>query len=792
MYVGSPVAALDRWLLDVVGLNECEQIRGSVCWNLGGDVAVSCSAGEWLEVDADTNSLPSPLENSSTSTRHRLHVPPPALTSRSSSSSRRAIRLPVASFLPGGIPHPSSTYQITLSALSSATRRRPCCQASIAPRRGDVMQQPSHAASIQPLVTWFTEHEGVLNPDVEIAHEDSNGFHMRAIRPLTSPAIVTCPLKLTISHLNLVRSQSVVPCIDSPLQRCVGEIPDKILTYLLLVEQRCLAKEGKSAWQAYFDCLPGPAEMTTTLWFDERDLDFLRGTDLYRATYEKKDDLVKEYEDTVAVLTRLGIKPEQDRLNYELYLWAFTIMSSRSFVSTYMLPKMKTFPILFPVIDILNHTATAKVDWAFQDDSFTVALVEQNTVSAGDQIFNNYAPKQNGELLLGYGFAIPDNPIEQFAIKMALPPDMIEAAKELGFYNGENVPFGMPQSILEDNASAEEQFLRPRDHIFGRYENNIPWLRGIPPWVVHAAFVAICMQLGHTPSEINAHRPCGIIVLQVLSQLYEAVRMKSLSLANPAEQLLEPANVKQRYATIYRDGQAKIIDHIRTELETIISNLRIYKDELSPPGPVIVTTSETLRVLKEQHPSYFSEFQKGLKQHFDIDISESYTEQIKGQEQEVWTILIFVLTYITLTTENPKGLLHDWVLEWLEIHTLPSVAALPPSDPNGFDETLLGSFVYNSPEPVSVLNNIQSTYDQPILDARFGDLPVWDDDDDAGLDRLGDKVLAWASEVVDMYGTKLYGHEDRDAGRVGMYMRPYSETEPVEEKWIYEDVYILF
>ncbi|KAF1950969.1 SET domain-containing protein, partial [Byssothecium circinans] len=430
------------------------------------------------------------------------------------------------------------------------------------------------APSIRRLLAWFTKNEGYLSPDVGIVHDERSGFHVRATGQLGSPIIVRCPLKLTISHLNLDHSQSVIPHIDSPLQRCLGEIPDKTLTYLLLIEQKCLAEEGKSAWQPYFECLPTKDEMTTTLWFEEKDMEYLEGTDLYQATREKMTELVKEYEDTVAALTRLGIKPERDKLSYELYLWAVTIMSSRSFVSTYMLPELKTFPILFPVIDILNHTTEAKVDWTFQDGSFTVAVVEQESICPGDQIFNNYAPKQNGELLLGYGFAILNNPIEQFAIKLRLPPDLIEVAKELGFYESKNVPFGMPKSLLDGDPNKEQHFLRLRGHVFGRYENEIPWLRGIAPWIVHSAFVAVCMQLGHTPHDIDLYKPAGIAVLQVLLQLHKAVKLKGLLLHPTPRKQTEALSVKHQYAMIYRDGQAKIIHHIRRELEAVITSLR--------------------------------------------------------------------------------------------------------------------------------------------------------------------------------------------------------------------------
>ncbi|PVH99017.1 SET domain-containing protein, partial [Periconia macrospinosa] len=429
--------------------------------------------------------------------------------------------------------------------------------------------------SIERLVQWFRENNGWLNPDVDISYSESHGFHVCATRSLSSPVIVRCPLTLTISHLNLDHSQSTVPHVNSQLQTCLGKVPKDVLTYLLLVEQRCLAKEGKSAWQPYFDCLPSPHEMTTALWFGDDDLRYLQGTDLLPATREKKSLLEAEYHSAVTVLAELNVKLDSANFAFEDYLWAFTIMSSRAFVSTYMLPNIDTFPILFPVLDILNHSTDAKINWAFDKSCFSLELADPTSVLPGHQIFNNYAPKQNGELLMGYGFCIPDNPIEQFAIKMRLPPDMVEAARDMGLYNPDQVPFGLPESVVHNDQSAEQHFLRVRGHPFGRYDIDVPWLRGIPPWIVHSTFVATVMQLGHTPENTNFRKPAGILVLHVLLQIYGAIKAKSLLLPlNPHNHDTTYSNEKQKYADMYRNGQAKVLHSILTELEAVLSNLQ--------------------------------------------------------------------------------------------------------------------------------------------------------------------------------------------------------------------------
>lgn len=157
----------------------------------------------------------------------------------------------------------------------------------------------------EALVQWFIGNGGQLSNDVHIDFSDSRGFHMRAVRPLNSPTVVTCPLKLTLSCLNLDPNQKDVLPVDSCLQPCQGKIPDHILTYLLLIEQRNKGKE--SPWHAYIDCLPGAESMTTPLWFNDEDLTFLKGTSLAPAAKERRSVYHQQWEQSLVVMKDAGI-----------------------------------------------------------------------------------------------------------------------------------------------------------------------------------------------------------------------------------------------------------------------------------------------------------------------------------------------------------------------------------------------------------------------------------------------------------------------------------------------------
>lgn len=85
----------------------------------------------------------------------------------------------------------------------------------------------------------------------------------------------------------------------------------------------------------------------------------------------------------------------------ELFLWAATIFSSRSFTSSILMPtaskpaETESFALLYPVLDLFNHRFGAKVFWNVNHGDFEISTTDP--VKAGNEVFNNYAPKGNQE-----------------------------------------------------------------------------------------------------------------------------------------------------------------------------------------------------------------------------------------------------------------------------------------------------------------------------------------------------------------------------------------------------------
>lgn len=120
-----------------------------------------------------------------------------------------------------------------------------------------------------------------------------------------------------------------------------------------------------------------------------------------------------------------------------MYLTASTHLSSRAFPSSILSPdpslvaSPSTYPVLIPGVDLLNHKRGQPVSWivSCQDAASDIVSIVVHPKSDSDfetaplhgeliEVFNNYGPKPNDELILGYGFSLPDNPDDTIMLQV--------------------------------------------------------------------------------------------------------------------------------------------------------------------------------------------------------------------------------------------------------------------------------------------------------------------------------------------------------------------------------------
>ncbi|KAK8086061.1 hypothetical protein PG994_001035 [Apiospora phragmitis] len=278
------------------------------------------------------------------------------------------------------------------------------------------------------LIHWVEEAGGSLHPSVEVYQDavTKGSFRVKdggAVR--LGETVVTLPIARSLSYLNAICGHPDFPAVQHksisgktddndwfPAAFLREVLPHVVGRFVLMRED---LRGPASAWWPYLRTLPQPehvAGMLPALWPAD-DLEFLVGTNAYVAVQEIKSTLKKEYKQAIKLL------PSSDAAAYTrpLYLWAYAIFTSRSFRPSLVIPdadalalpcEIDDFSVLLPLYDVGNHSPVARTAWRTDSETLLCRLVSGQACESGSQVYNNYGMKTNAELLLGYGFILPE------------------------------------------------------------------------------------------------------------------------------------------------------------------------------------------------------------------------------------------------------------------------------------------------------------------------------------------------------------------------------------------------
>ncbi|KAG8897407.1 hypothetical protein FRB99_008167 [Tulasnella sp. 403] len=199
----------------------------------------------------------------------------------------------------------------------------------------------------------------------------------------------------------------------------------------------------------YLDSLPPHQLLSSSLTFNSNELKLVKGTNLLGATQSRKDELLREHQDCQSVFTQSD-RSLAEGFTFERYLTAAIYLSSRAFPSTLLdrsptvvsSPDSPAHPVLLPIVDSLNHARGQPVTWLVEDspadstetstrdDSLRISVVCGTDVPAGCEVFNNYGAKPNSELILGYGFALENNPDDTIVLQLSGSPKKWEVGRK--------------------------------------------------------------------------------------------------------------------------------------------------------------------------------------------------------------------------------------------------------------------------------------------------------------------------------------------------------------------------
>nr|POE47189.1 ribosomal lysine n-methyltransferase set10 [Quercus suber] len=552
---------------------------------------------------------------------------------------------------------------------------------------------------------WLRANGGFLHPSLSIAHSATSGLHWRANGPIPAgTSLITVPHGLALSYLNALVDDAY-PVFQKQRRRFKVE---NIGFFYLMVQY---VNREKSFWKPYLDLLPQPSsDLCTPLWFREQhDLDWLEGTDVLHTAKGRLEIYEQYYATGVEVLHEAGI--DSAPYTWDLFIWAVTMFTSRSFSSNAIRPQESKywttykqalgsgrrqavlldmshtpaedldFPVLFPVLDAGNHRIETKVDWTFDPGRFTVTSLEDS--EAGQEVYNNYgAWKSNSELFMGYGFCIPGNPNETVMLTLKPPPADLQAhlrAFHPGYFHP-NGDWAGEKATFHVQASPPSTISGNEDQIFTNLPE--PLLEILLYMLMHERHVPITfIEKPHEfllspAAEAGSHYKPFVARALVQSLAPKLAKLESDPLPP------QPANARQAAAAVYRAGQLAIL---RTTIAALKAFTRSLLKPPAAPGPRVLDLESlldyfayhtaTTAATSDLGPDPAASFLSGIAASAGTRAPARL--RAAGWEQDV---LVLLLGYMLLHATSPDQLAHPPA--WLPSPPQGLAFPLPDSDAN--------------------------------------------------------------------------------------------------------------
>lgn len=352
---------------------------------------------------------------------------------------------------------------------------------------------------IDALVEWAKHYGAEISSDVTFKEFSPGNFG--AFSDGSGPSSIKVPSDILIRLSNAAESFKVSQEALSKTSNING-----ILKLFLAREK----SNSSSFFKPYLQALPDSAQINSPYVWLQADKQLLQGTNLGSSLRESIQQLVAEWWQVLEILPKDTELPERHHFNmkffyeskfyddqqlhqylfsesaqnwtsFPAYLWASMVVKSRAFPSS-VVPSGKDIDtcqedvvVLVPVVDLLNHSPKADVTWKCSEGGFQLEC----TGSQSGQLFNNYGRKGNEELLLGYGFCIPDNSADSVALRIKIPLQLlpfIEEQVELPTLADYTTSVVVSEKVESPNATDGVLFFISKDHVPEQLVQVFQWL----------------------------------------------------------------------------------------------------------------------------------------------------------------------------------------------------------------------------------------------------------------------------------------------------------------------------
>lgn len=632
------------------------------------------------------------------------------------------------------------------------------------------------------LADWVVSHGGSFHSDLEIQYHSAKGFHAVVAEGKEIPAqtrIATCPMSLTLSVLNVL---SIDPFenhgtrFPEPFLRRYQHSTD-VLQAFFLMEQYVL--EDKSYWAPYIAVLPSVKDVDDLQFETDADVAWIHGTNLEAAFASQRRKWKDQFEEANNLLVSLAWdNARAGRYSYRLYRWASNIFGSRSFTSGVMddtapadrarpmghrepdhdmLSRLFSdrFAVLLPLLDILNHRPAALVEW--QAEINHVGLQIEQGYTSGQEVCNNYGPRDNEGLLMSYGFVLEDNPFEHVLISInAHPGTPLEIARAWPMDERSNDNYNCYIFDISHPIVKEGKYLERSLFSYDLLDSISVMCSNDREFQVMGAkqqtLMSTCLPTGFDDFR-NVLATLAQIMLDCRARA-ERMQATDPSHANPPVQV---QNQKQRNAQIYRQKQASILRAAEgvcafallnasadETAESLIAKIRIKFPEIYTPEledickrlRCITSKNElftTTRLMYLLPPTEVNIIRSCLREveNFILESIPSHVRSHEDRMKTSFSITLSALCHAYRTGIQLSGRLRTWTQEL--------TSSYPPEDPNWSYVPSPGPYAPDE-EPPAALTILLGTASRVVSSLTV---------DSAVRFWLEPKMICWAWNVME-------------------------------------------
>ncbi|KAG6547420.1 hypothetical protein Mapa_010868 [Marchantia paleacea] len=225
----------------------------------------------------------------------------------------------------------------------------------------------------------WAQSQGCCMADLRVK---GRSFYTREFLPAGS-TVFTVPFSI-LMHMDAAFDDKTFGEVYKKLS-AAGASERIVLTLFVAVEK---AKGENSFWFTYLSSLP--ETFSTPLWFNEDELDIIRGTKV-----------------------AASLSKDRAALNQLVNFWVPSLHSTLT---------SRDYSTNDSIGDSHLSSRGCSVEWITDDAKREAKFISASELQGGIEIYNNYGQKANDELLQGYGFCLYPNPADVYYIRIGISP----------------------------------------------------------------------------------------------------------------------------------------------------------------------------------------------------------------------------------------------------------------------------------------------------------------------------------------------------------------------------------